>query len=719
MTLWDAYLVLLARIGLSKRAADSPQADVELAGLIGDDATTPEAGAPLLRLAWLGVPLALMLGIVGQLAMLSGREQPAQGIVLVIIAVVLFIVSLYRLEPVWRLPSISMPAATIETLGISARWKMVGAALALSLLTYFSVGDNHFSVIGRVAWVTSLLAWVVAFWEGPVEARLDWRGWINFLMRPEHYLKVSRTVALLAAILVVSALLRYWQLDEVPIAMTSDHVEKIIDVNDILNRGKRPIFEPANGGREPMEFYLAALVAAYGGTGLSYLTLKLVTATAGFITLPIIFLLARELSEDEALALIATLLTGISWWHNVISRNGLRFPLAPLFAALALWLLVRALKRHRRNDALLAGLAMGVGLYGYTPIRVMPLVAIVIVGLYALHHRQRYTWIKLLAWLSMIGLIVAAAFVPLARYAVDEPENFWRRTFTRVTGDPEQPATPDWQVFLANEWNSIRMFNYTGDSAWLVSPAGQPALDPLTGGMFILGVAYTAYRYARSRRWVNLMLLIGIPVMLLPSTLALAFPVENPSLHRSSVAIPFVFIITAMPLRLLFDSFMGGLGKKRGTIAGLSALALFMLLAVQHNHHILFVKYADQYKTSVQNSPELGNEVRAWADSIGDWDTVYVRAFPYWVDTRAVGIYAGKFGWDNVLLDAEQLDDAVNDPRPKLFIVFHRDIDSVTALRAIYPDGKLTYHQSQFLDKDYFTYYVPGTLDFDEHSLAP
>jgi hypothetical protein len=138
---------------------------------------------------------------------------------------------------------------------------------------------------------------------------------------------------------------------------------------------------------------------------------------------------------------------------------------------------------------------------------------------------------------------------------------------------------------------------------------------------------------------------------------------------------------------------------------------------VQENWNILFVRYGNQYKSSVQNAPEIGEVVRGWATSTGDWDTVVVKAFPYWVDTRAVGIYAGKFGWNSVALEMDQLDDLKDDPRPKLFILHNDDENAVDFLRRTYPEGTLTYHVSEYTDKHYFTYLVPGTLDFDEKLL--
>jgi hypothetical protein len=87
------------------------------------------------------------------------------------------------------------------------------------------------------------------------------------------------------------------------------------------------------------------------------------------------------------------------------------------------------------------------------------------------------------------------------------------------------------------------------------------------------------------------------------------------------------------------------------------------------------------------------------------------------VDTRAVGIYAGKFGWDNVALQLDKLDDLKDDPRPKLFILHRDDAEAIDFLRRAYPDGTLAFHVSEYYEKHFLTYFVPGKLDFDERLL--
>lgn len=732
MTLWDTYLIFLSRLGLARRPTSADGGQLELPSL--DSLRPTPVQRPSIRpidLAqslnawrWLALPLAFTFALAGQWSLQENRDDPWPGLGLLAVGILAFVVVIRResldlhLAKPASTEALPLPglALQVET---KVRWRVAALALLWSGLTYFFLANNTLNVLGRLSWAMSLIAWVAAFWQGQPGLKFNWRPALERLWRGEINIRLTRTLFLFLAVLGVSAVFRFAQLDEVPVEMTSDHVEKLIDVNRILNEGDRPIFEAGNGGREAMEFYLAAIAADYLPTGLSHLTLKLVTSLIGFLTLPLIFLLAREISEDDLTALLAMLAAGIGWWPNTISRNGLRFPLAPFFGTLALWLIVRAIKCERRNDALLAGLVLGLGLYGYTPVRAVPLAALLALGLYALHRWNKVVAVKLAGWLGMAALVMLAGWVPMIRYAADAPQDFWRRTITRLVGDAGSETPPTLSRFLENEWNSLRMFSWTSDSAWLVGPAGQPALDWIMAAAFLLGVAFLIYRYARYRTWSDLFLLIAVPVLLLPSTLALAFPIENPSLHRSGAAIPIVFLIVALPLKLLVEHSRKVMSGWRGTLIGSGLVGALLFFSAQNNWSIVFVNYAKQYKDSVQNASELGALVRAWAESTGSYDTVIVRAYPYWVDTRAVGIYARQFGWNNVILEPDKLDDWTADPRPKLYILHRHDAESIALLRQIYPQGKLAYRTSAFHDKDFVTFFVPGIVDFDETTIPP
>jgi|GEM_PF-1085764 len=744
MTLWDAYLLFLHRLGLGPKPAVEGDINFALSSL----APAPPAihWRDLNLWQWMGVPGAFVLAIMGQLLMLSSPESPFVGAALMVIGAGLFVLAAWRsaisLRDDAAIPTQPPLIGSAERpLTLVERSPLFVAALSLSFITFLLVGDNNIPTLGFITWGVSVLAWLLVFWE--IDSK-----WITWMWRREIHLrgvdewikdqrlkimsawrdgvdfKFTAKLFFFLLILIISAYFRFTRLDDVPIETTSDHVEKLIDTNDILNNGLRPIFEPANGGREPMMFYVIALTSHFTNLPLNHFLLKLVMAIVGFATLPFIFLLARELFEDDLLASITMLLAGISWWANLISRNGLRFPFAPLFGAITLWLLIAAVKRSRRNLALLAGLAAGVGLYGYTPMRAMPIAIVVLLIVFAIHRNKRESWITATKFFGVALTILFAVYVPMIRYAVDEPENYWRRSLTRMLGDPspdvEQPP-PLLPTLARNEWNSLTMFFYTADNAWLVSPAGQPALDWVMSACFLMGVAFLLYRYIRWRDWRDLFPLIILPILLSPSTGALALPNENPSLTRSGLALIVVFLVAAIPLRVTIDYGRKLISGWRGTLIGVVMAGVLIIASAQVNWRIAFVTYAQQYKDSVQNASELGGVVRAWATTTGAWNTVIVRAFPYWVDTRAVGIYAGKFGWDNVILDGQPLvpEQWRSDPRPKLYILNRHDAKTIAELRTTYPTGILTYQPSNFFDKDFLTFFVPGSVDFNEHTIPP
>jgi hypothetical protein len=224
---------------------------------------------------------------------------------------------------------------------------------------------------------------------------------LGSIRHPEWHLRITRwTLVFLVAIGIV-LFFRLYKLNDVPPEMVSDHSEKLLDIWDVLN-GKTNIFFPRNTGREGFQMYLTAAVIQIFGTGYSFLSMKIGTAIAGLVTLPFIYLLGKEIGSRRA-GLLAMVLAGIAYWPNVISRVALRFTFYPLFVAPALFFLIRGLRRSNRNDFILAGLALGVGLHGYTPFRIMPFVMIIAVGLYLLHRQSQGLRKRTVLYLILMG----------------------------------------------------------------------------------------------------------------------------------------------------------------------------------------------------------------------------------------------------------------------------------------------------------------------------
>ncbi|MDQ4076548.1 MAG: glycosyltransferase family 39 protein, partial [Chloroflexota bacterium] len=258
------------------------------------------------------------------------------------------------------------------------RWWAILFALLAVLGTWIGAANNTFTWWGVTFWVASVVLWLVGW-----RALSSSAGFGDLSSRDANPIRRWQLLAFVT-ILLVAAFFRFWQIDTLPAEMTSDHAEKLLDVMDVLE-GERPIFFIRNTGREPLQFYLTALLAGPLGLGLSHLALKVGTALVSLLTVPLTYLVARRgMGLPRNVALLAMALLAVSKWHVSISRVGLRFPYAPFGVALTLLFFLRALRLGARRDWILAGIALGVSLYGYTPVRILPLLLAVGGGLYLL-----------------------------------------------------------------------------------------------------------------------------------------------------------------------------------------------------------------------------------------------------------------------------------------------------------------------------------------------
>ena len=488
--------------------------------------------------------------------------------------------------------------------------------------------------------------------------------------------------------------------------MTSDHAEKLMDIQDVMN-GQWSVYFTRNTGREAFQFYLTALIIKLFHTGLSFISLKIGMVAAGLLTLPYLYLLAKEF-WNKRVALLALTFAGIAFWPNVISRVGLRFALYPLFTAPALYYLLKGLKTGRQNNFIWAGIAIGLGMHGYSPYRVVPILLLFAMFLYILHKRDHPTREKALTGTIMMGITAIVVTLPLIRYAIDNPDIISYRLATRLSGlERPIPGNPI-VIFFDNLKNAMLMFGVNDGSTWLHSIPYRPALDVITAALFYLGMALLLYRYLRYRRWTDLFFILSVPILMLPSILSIAFPEENPVLNRTAGAIIPVYLIIAVCL----DGFLVAIEKvvkgRVGRIAAFLAAVLMVYFSARQNYRLMFDDYLRIYQEAAGNTSEMGQVIRGFAESVGTPKSAWVVGFPYWVDTRLVSIEAGYpikdyAIWPENFGTTKQIDD------PKLFILNPQDQDDLKTLLAMYPSAKVKTYTSKVPGRDFLVMLVgPG-----------
>jgi len=141
-----------------------------------------------------------------------------------------------------------------------------------------------------------------------------------------HNLKLKTSTMLLFFIILLSVLLRLWKLGSIPPSLTPDEAALGYNAYSILNTGRDeygkvlPIIFKSFGDYKPgFYIYLAAPFIAL--LGLNEYSVRLPSATAGIITVYLIYLITKELFGNRRLAILSAFISSITPWLIYFSRG--------------------------------------------------------------------------------------------------------------------------------------------------------------------------------------------------------------------------------------------------------------------------------------------------------------------------------------------------------------------------------------------------------------
>jgi hypothetical protein len=634
------------------------------------------------------------------------------------------------------------------------RLGLAGMGLAFSALASVLNRNNQFTIPGILAWLISIGVWIGAL------APSNWS--LGSFWTSVKGIRIHRTWTFwaLLLIMVLAAYFRFNQISTVPSEMTSDHVEKLLDSQRVLD-GETEVFFPNNGGREPIQFYSIAFLSRVFGLPMNFMTLKLLTAIEGMISIPLLWWMGREVTGrgDPKLGnLVGLILAGLvaaSYWHVALSRLGLRIVLTVVFTTLLIIFLSRALRDNRRGDYIKTGLALGFGLYAYQAVRMLPVVIVVAVGMaivFRLISRvlgRQHEKGSIVPYFINLGTLVAISvvvFVPLLTFSLQYPNDFWRRTSGRLLGDELVQTTDpngnlvervasleerlaafqkNWPILADNIRNALLMYNWKGDVAWINAAPNRPAMDVLTGALFIIGLGAWLARMIRRRDVVDWLMPVMLFIMLLPSAFSIAYPVENPSATRTSGTLPEAYLFAALPLALIAAQIIR-ISPRAGKFIAAGVVTVAIVGAYNANQAVYFNEYALYYTGSSLPYSDAGKVLEGFAESGGSFGNAYMIGYDYWWDHRAIGIEAGLIDWPNgivtrdeipqfLYIASQKIDKYRLDPeKDLLFIYSTQDDETEEKLKQWFPTGYVQVFQSYQPEDQAKLFRVPalGSAEF-------
>ncbi len=152
----------------------------------------------------------------------------------------------------------------------------------------------------------------------------------------------------LIAILIFALILRLWWLNRLPVGITYDEVEYVLDAKAIYFTGKdiSGSWSPLSLITKPVgvltaEFPALIISPLIGPLELSLFTARLPYALASVLMVFVLYLIAQELFNSKKVALIAALLLSINPWSFHFGRTAFESPMAILFYLIGLYLLLK------------------------------------------------------------------------------------------------------------------------------------------------------------------------------------------------------------------------------------------------------------------------------------------------------------------------------------------------------------------------------------------
>jgi Dolichyl-phosphate-mannose-protein mannosyltransferase len=574
------------------------------------------------------------------------------------------------------------PIAITETQPLRrAAWFVIaGAGICWlgALGLFLAVGEN---LVVQMLWVGSIALLAGGLWRVAPPAAVPARPISEY--------------ALVMLIVAAGAMLRFWELDSIPSHIDNDLpwvgsvALQLIEDQDYRWVG----YSTAAAHLQSYVQFHAWSLRIFGADRIG---LVISSAIGGTLTLPVVYLLGRNLYSARV-GMIAMALLAVNYTHIHFSRT--MFGAATtLFATLTFLLLFRGLQRREPIWFALGGLAAGIGLLLYDSSRVVPLVALVVLGWWLIWQRDQLRANRVGIVLFGVGILVG--FGPMLAYMATNATEIVGRGHSVTIWTPQvwDHATAVYGVSSFHEvlWmqftRAFLTFHLYGDN----SPQFQltrPMIGTLSGSLLVVGLGVALLRLRDVRifsllMWVVLTLVLGG-----------VLTYDPPFWPHLNIALPAVMLIAAIGADSLISAWPEH--AARWVRPSLQALLGLAIAWTALHHWSIYYEYT-------RDNAGPRHRMASYIDTLPTGYQVIMVSDEYTPEN-----FAFRFFVRDVPMENRAADDLAGAPpaldRPLLFIL-HRNEALIPTLTAAYPGGELLRHTNSAGVEQFMTYRVapPG-----------
>ncbi len=388
-------------------------------------------------------------------------------------------------------------------------------------------------------------------------------------------------LAAVAALTVAGAIIRVVILTSLPLPFEQDEAAFGAAPVSVLDGDTKNMFMSGLHGAPTMYFF--AIASFYKVFGVGEFGIRLLSALAGAATIPVLYLLLRQMFDRRVGLLAAIYLAGYHL-HVHYSRVGLNNIGDVFIIVLTLYFAWRASRSGKTSDFVLTGLTAGFSLYFWQAGKLMPLIVAALFGYTTL---RRPSFLKENA--SGMGLTLLAygvSALPVAVFWITHQSEFMDRInivgiFQSHWIDQQEAATGKsaLQILWDQSVHSFGAFGRFADrSQHYLAPI--PFVDHLSLVPFLLGIGYSIYKVLEERYF--LLLAIFGAIVVTGGVLTIEAPTSQRLVGTTVVVAAFV----AIGLKLIADAASRWRPNASYAVAGVGICAL-----VASNVHFYFWDY--------------------------------------------------------------------------------------------------------------------------------
>lgn len=429
-------------------------------------------------------------------------------------------------------------------------------SILLTAIVFFVIAWNLHRWWVGVLWLGVIALWVYYWFERSDEAIAD---------SPTKFFAVR-----LLIVLIIAGFFRFFKIAELPLGPSADEIFTLNNTIDLLNQpfdlfGHTPLF--VEGWVETAHLYLYFNLLIVKLFGVSYWSMKLFSVLPGIVMCGLIFSICRWF-VGERIAFWAALIFATAHWPVRLSRYGWDVSFMLMTFALAISMLLAALKRARSMYAYFSGIVAGVSLYSYLGARVCALSLLVYLFMEGWIRRERIAFRHGIAFATGLSLV---AF-PLLCYYLTHPKVYAVRTDELSVFN-----SADWAAIIAgNIWRHALMFFVRGGVYARDNYPGLPMLDPLTAFVFATGLIAALRRI----REIEARLLLAALLINFAGGVFSVSQEGAPYVYRVAAVMVPVFVIVGLGLQRILAHAQKFLTSRQSEVAAGSALLIVVALNV-------------------------------------------------------------------------------------------------------------------------------------------